>query len=282
VADDFTVTATESRIEKINVVTNLRHETLEQDFNETTLRDNSIQYPFCDELKLLWGFSCKLEELRGKANDINNEKIDYSFEINDDRVTISERRRGSPIDKVVSELMIYVNTEWGKQLADANIAGIYRNQGNGKVKMSTSPAPHQGLGVSQYAWSSSPMRRYIDLINQRQLVALLRNETPPYTKQDDDLLIALRDFELIYSAYSEFQRAMERYWCLRWLLQENIHTTSAQVVKENLVKLDRLPFIVRVPSLPQMSPGTFVEIEISEIDLLERTLSAEFLNKQET
>jgi exoribonuclease-2 len=282
VADDFTVTATESRIEKINVVTNLRHETLEQDFNETTLRDNSIQYPFCDELKLLWGFSCKLEELRGKANDINNEKIDYSFEINDDRVTISERRRGSPIDKVVSELMIYVNTEWGKQLADANIAGIYRNQGNGKVKMSTSPAPHQGLGVSQYAWSSSPMRRYIDLINQRQLVALLRNETPPYTKQDDDLLIALRDFELIYSAYSEFQRAMERYWCLRWLLQENIHTTSAQVVKENLVKLDRLPLIVRVPSLPQMSPGTFVEIEISEIDLLERTLSAEFLNKQET
>lgn len=126
------------------------------------------------------------------------------------------------------------------------------------------------------------MRRYIDLINQRQLVALLRNETPPYTKQDDDLLIALRDFELIYSAYSEFQRAMERYWCLRWLLQENIHTTSAQVVKENLVKLDRLPLIVRVPSLPQMSPGTFVEIEISEIDLLERTLSAEFLNKQET
>ena len=282
VADDFTVTATESRIEKINVVTNLRHESLEQDFNETTLRDNNIQYPFCDELKLLWRFSCKLEELRGKTNDINNERIDYNFEINDTHVTISERRRGSPIDKVVSELMIYVNTEWGKQLADANIAGIYRNQGNGKVKMSTSPAPHQGLGVSQYAWSSSPMRRYIDLINQRQLIAMLRNETPPYTKQHNDLLITLRNFELIYSAYGEFQRAMERYWCLRWLLQENIQKTGAQVIKENLVKLDRLPLIVRLPSLPQVSPGTFVEIEISEIDLLERSLSAKFLHKQET
>jgi exoribonuclease II len=281
VTDDFTVTTTKSCIEKINVVSNLRHETLEQDFNETTLRNNNFNHPFSEELKLLWGFSCKLEELRGKKNDINNEKIDYSFEINNDRVTIFERRRGSPIDKVVSELMIYVNTEWGKQLADAGIAGIYRSQGNGKVKMSTSPAPHQGLGVSQYAWSSSPMRRYVDLINQRQLVALLRNETPPYTKQSDDLLIAVRNFEMIYSVYGEFQRAMERYWCLRWLLQENIHTTSAQVIKENLVLLDRLPLIVRVPSLPQVLPGTYVELEISEIDLLERSLNAKFLHRQE-
>lgn len=281
VADDFTVTATKSCIERINVVSNLRHETLEQDFNETTLRNNNFNHPFSEELKLLWGFSCKLEELRGKTNDINNEKIDYSFEINNDRVTIFERRRGSPIDKVVSELMIYVNTEWGKQLADAGIAGIYRSQGNGKVKMSTSPAPHQGLGVSQYAWSSSPMRRYVDLINQQQLIALLSNETPPYTKQSDDLLIAVRNFEMIYSVYGEFQRAMERYWCLRWLLQENIHTTGAQVIKENLVILDRLPLIVRVPSLPQALPGTYVELEISEIDLLERSLNAKFLHRQE-
>lgn len=282
VADDYTVTATESRIEKINVVANLRHETLEQDFNEITLRNDSFNHPLSNELKLLWGFSCKLEELRGKSNDINNEKIDYNFEVDNERVIISERRRGSPIDKLVSELMIYVNTWWGKLLADAGIAGIYRSQGNGKVKMSVSPAPHQGLGVSQYAWSSSPMRRYVDLINQRQLIALLRNETPPYTKQSDDLLIAVHNFEMIYSVYGEFQRAMERYWCLRWLIQENIHTISAQVIRENLVKLDRLPLLVRVPSLPpQTLPGTCVELEISEIDLLERSLTARFLNKQD-
>ncbi len=282
VADDFTVTATESRIEKINVVANLRHETLEHDFNETTLRNGNFNHPFSGALNLLWDFSCKLEELRGKANDINNEKIDYNFEIDNGRVIISERRRGSPIEKVVSELMIYVNTRWGKLLADAGIAGIYRSQGNGKVKMSVSPSPHQGLGVSQYAWSSSPMRRYVDLINQRQLIALLRNETPPYTKQSEDLLIAVHNFEMIYSVYGEFQRAMERYWCLRWLLQENIHIISAQVIKENLVKLDRIPLLVRVPSLPpQTLPGTCVELEISEIDLLERNLTTKFLHRQE-
>lgn len=282
VADDFTVIATESRIERIKVVTNLRHETLENSFNEISLRENKSDYPFGKELHLLWAFATKLQELRGKANDINNEKVDYNFEVKDERISISTRHRGSPIDKVVSELMIYVNTQWGKQLADASISGIYRSQGNGKVKMGTAASPHQGLGVAQYAWSSSPMRRYVDLINQRQLIALLRGETPPYTKQSDDLLIAIRNFEIIYSIYGAFQRAMERYWCLRWLLQENIQKTSAQVIRESMVKIEGIPLTVRVPSLPDLLPGTFVELEISHIDLLERNVNARFLQKLES
>lgn len=280
VADDFTVTASQSRIEKIRIVANLRHDTLEQQFNEDTLRKNLTNYPFANELSLLWNFSRKMEIFRGKENDLNNEKIDYSFFVEQDRIIIQERRRGSPIDRVVSELMIYANTEWGKQLADAGIAGIYRSQNGGKVKMSLSPAPHQGLGVAQYAWSSSPMRRYIDLINQRQLIALLKDAIPPYSKESDELLISMRDFEQAYSIYSDFQRAMERYWCLRWLLQENIQVTGAQVIKENLVKLDRIPFIVRVSSLPDLLPGTIVKLELSEIDLIECTLNTRFLSKE--
>jgi exoribonuclease-2 len=281
VSDDFTVISNKSRIEKIRVAANLRHNLLEQYFNEAALNKGEFQHTFSKELSLLWKFACRMENQRGKANDTNNDKIDYSFEIDNDHVTISERRRGSPIDKVVSELMIYANTEWGKQLTDAGITGIFRSQVNGKVKMSTSPAPHQGLGVPQYAWSSSPMRRYIDLINQRQLIALLRGESPPYIKESNNLLIAVRDFEAAYSIYSEFQRSMERYWCLRWLLQEEILIINAQVIKENLVKLDRIPLITRVSSLPEIAPGTYVQLKLSEIDLLERSLHAEFLQKQD-
>ncbi len=282
VADDFTITATHSCIEQVRIAANLRHDTLEQHFNEYTLAGDNLDHPFGKELRALWNFAGKMEALRGKASDSNNEKIDYSFNVKDDCVIISERRRGSPIDKVVAELMIYVNAEWGKQLADGGVAGIYRNQSGGKVRMSTSPAPHQGLGVSQYAWISSPLRRYVDLINQRQLIALLRRETPPYTRESDDLLLAMRDFEAIYEAYGDFQRGMERYWCLRWLLQENINTTGAQVLKENLVKFDRLPLVIRVPSLPDMSPETYVEVEISQVDLLDLTCNARFLRKLET
>lgn len=282
VADDFTVTATQSRIEQVRIAANLRHDTLEEHFNEYTLAaltNSSLDHPFGKELRILWNFAGKMEAVRGKASDSNNDKIDYNFSIKDERVTISERRRGSPIDKVVSELMIYVNAEWGKQLAGAGIAGIYRSQGGGKVKMSTSPAPHQGLGVSQYAWTSSPLRRYVDFINQRQLIAMLRKQTPPYTRESDSLLLPMRDFETTYEAYNEFQRGMERYWSLRWLLQENISTMSAQVLKENLVKFDRLPLVMRVPSLPDVLPGTQVELEISQVDLLELTVGTKFLRK---
>lgn len=281
VADDYTIIRIESRIEKINIVENLRHEKLETYFNEDTLGKIDTMHPFIDELRTLWHFACKMETVRGKANDANQDKIDYSFDVNNDHVTIRERRRGSPIDKVVSELMIFANTEWGKQLAEANIAGIYRNQGNGKVKMSTSPAPHQGLGVAQYAWISSPMRRYVDLINQRQLLAMIREEAPTYTRESDDLLIAMRDFELAYSIYGNFQRTMEHYWCLRWLLQENIQTINAQVIKENLVKFDHMPLIMRIPSLPNIAPESYVKLEISNIDLLDLSLNAKFVEKLE-
>lgn len=281
VADDFTVMASHSRIEKIRISSNLRHDTLEQQFNEDTLRKNLTNYPFAHELGLLWNFSRKMEMLRGKENDINNEKIDYSFFVEQDRITIQERRRGSPIDRVVSELMIYANTEWGKQLAAAGIAGIYRSQNGGKVKMSLSPAPHQGLGVAQYAWSSSPMRRYVDLINQRQLIALLTDTIPPYSKGSDELLISMRDFEQVYGVYNDFQRAMERYWCLRWLQQENVQITGAQVIKENLVKFDRIPLMMRVSSLPDLLPGTQVKLEISQVDLIECALNARFLHKEQ-
>jgi len=279
VTDDFTVIAVNSRIERVKVAVNLRHDTLEERFNESALAGGSIDHPFGNELLALWNLACKMEALRGKANDSNNERIDYSFHVKDDRITISQRRRGSPIDKVVSELMIYVNAEWGKQLADSGIAGIYRSQGGGKVRMSTSPAPHQGLGVSQYAWISSPMRRYVDFVNQRQLVALLRGEIAPYTRESESLQTFMRDFEAAYEIYGDFQRSMERYWCLRWLLQEKIEITGAQVLKENLVKLDRLPLVTRVPSLPDMPPETYIELEISGIDLLELTFNARFLRK---
>ena len=279
VADDFTVIAINSRIERVRIAANLRHDTLEEHFNEHMLAAGSLDHPFGEALLTLWKFACKMEVVRGKASDSNNEKIDYGFNVTDDRITINERRRGSPIDKVVSELMIYVNTEWGKQLADSGVTGIYRSQSGGKVRISTSPAPHQGLGVSQYAWISSPMRRYVDFINQRQLVALLRKETPPYTRDSESLRISMRDFEAAYEVYGDFQRRMERYWCLRWLLQENVSTTGAQVLKENLVKMDHLPLVARISSLPEVPPETAIEVEISQIDLLELTFHARFLRK---
>jgi exoribonuclease II len=186
---------------------------------------------------------------------------------------------GTPLDKLVSELMIHVNAAWGKELAERSIAAIYRVQGNGKVMLSVEPAPHEGLGVPQYTWASSPLRRYVDLINQRQIISWLTAAPPPYTKSTEELASAMRDFEIAYDAYAEFQRNMERYWCLRYLLQEEIKETNASVLRESLVRLAGVPLVCRVPSLPSLAFGTEVRIEIGAVDLWELNVQCQFKGK---
>jgi len=271
----------ESRVERIHIAANLRHDTLEPLFNEDTLAAGKLDYPYAGELTLLWNLVQKLEAARGKSADNSTQQTDYNFHIENDRVSITNRRRGSPIDKVVSELMILVNSEWGKHLAEHGFVGIYRTQQNGKVKMSTIAAPHQGLGVAQYMWSSSPLRRYVDMVNQRQIIAMLRDGEPAYEKNDTALYATMRDFDTMYTIYNDFQKTMERYWCLRWLRQESIEQAESIVLRENLVKLADIPLVFKVPSLPELPANTKVQLAIGEIDLLDLDVRARFVAKLE-
>jgi exoribonuclease-2 len=299
-AETLAIVGSESRIERLHIAANLRHDTLEPLFNEETLAAGKLDYAYAPELKVLWGFAQKLESTRGKSADNSTQQIDYTFDVENDRVTIGYRLRGSPIDKVVSELMILANSTWGKLLDDNSVAGIYRTQNNGKVKMSTVAAPHQGLGVSHYAWSSSPLRRYVDMVNQRQIISVLRGETPAYARNDTALFAIVSSFDAAYTTYNEFQRNMERYWCLRWLIQEKEKLealtrlageganeslrelfVSATVLRENLVKLTDIPLIGRIPLLPETPPNTKVTLEIGEIDLLDLNFDARFAASME-
>jgi exoribonuclease-2 len=187
-------------------------------------------------------------------------------------VRIVPRKRGAPLDKLVSEMMIVANSTWGELLAERDVAAIYRVQSTGKVRFSVHPEGHEGLGVSAYAWMSSPLRRYIDLINQWQLAAAVAGRRPPFTRTSDALLGSLRAFEVAYARYDEHQRAMETYWTLRWLLQEGLKTLDAAVLRENVVRVDGLPLVTRVSSLPALEPGSRVRLEVTNVDLIERTL----------
>ncbi|MHB1236466.1 MAG: ribonuclease catalytic domain-containing protein [Gallionella sp.] len=288
-AETLAILGHESRVERIHIAANLRHDTLEPLFNEETLAASKLDYPYADELSLLWKLVQKLEEGRGKSSDNNAQQVDYNFHIENDpasenggvnensRVSITQRRRGSPIDKVVSELMILVNSEWGKHLVEHGFVGIYRTQQNGKVKMSTVAAPHQGLGVAQYMWSSSPLRRYVDMVNQRQIIAMLRDGEPAYPRNDPALYATMRDFDTMYTVYGEFQKGMERYWCLRWLLQEKTEQVEAVVLRENLVKLTGIPLVFRVPSLPELPANTRVQLAVGDIDLLDLNIQTRFV-----
>ena len=277
---DLAVRATSTAVEQLRIAANLRHDALEEQFNEQTLSAGLGEFPFAGELKLLWELATVFEAGRGRPEPVRMVQMDYNFYVESDRVRIVERKRGSPVDKLVAEMMILVNSEWGRALAEAGVPAIYRVQSNGKVRMSTVPSAHQGLGVAQYIWSSSPLRRYVDLINQRQIIAWQHGEAPPYVANSEPLLAAMRDFEVMYEIYADFQRTMERYWCLRWLIQEGVSTTRAEVLRESLVKIDRIPLVARVVSLPELQPGTRVSLAVSHIDLLDLTFHAEYLGKE--
>lgn len=274
---EFRLQHRETRIERVNIAANLRHHDLEPWFNEITLTEGLPDRPYASELRLLWEYANILEAARGKAGQIQNQN-DYNFTVDwtnnphasePGRIHIEQRRRGSPLDKLVSELMIVANAGWGKELAEAGVAALYRAQTSGKVRMTTVAAPHEGLGVDCYTWLTSPLRRYVDLLNQWQLIALLRDEPPNFTARSADFLAALRDFELTYAAYADFQRNMERYWCLRWIQQEEKTDLTAQVIRENLVRIDNLPLVLRLSDLPETPEGNRIRLEITQIDLLD-------------
>lgn len=268
----------ETRVEAVEIAANLRHDQLDPVFNAETMAQGLGDFEWRDELLILYRLARQLELGRGRVADTQPDKVDYSFAIaqgdgkpDSERVTILPRRRGSPIDVLVSELMILANSEWGRALDEGGYAGIYRSQQFGKTRMGTQAAPHQGLNVSHYAWSSSPIRRYADLINQRQIIALARGEVPPYGVRDDGLFSAVRDFELAYDAYADFQRHMERYWCLRYLLQEGLSEVGATLIRDDLVRVDALPLVMRARGLPLCDPGTPLRLAVDDIDLLDVT-----------
>lgn len=275
VAADFSIVSHESKVELVKVKENLRHDTLEPLFNEQTL-DKDSGHPLWTELTFLHAFAESLEKARGKYEPDRAPQIDYNFYVTDGIVNIVARERGSPMDKLVAELMIYANSTWGKVLDEGNFAGIYRAQTGGKVFMTTEATPHQGMGLEQYAWCTSPLRRAVDLANQRQLIALLSQEEAVYTVEAGQLQTIMRNFDQTYQTYNEFQTRMERYWCLQYLIQEKLTEVTATVWRENLVRLDGMFFITKVPGLTELKVGTKISLEIKHIDPLLMELNCRF------
>ena len=274
VAEDGAISTAHSRVERVPVVANLRHAQYDV-LNQAFESGERTELPFEAELRELWRVAGLLEAKRGKPS-VSIAALDYTFHVEGDRVRILPRRRGSPLDKLVSEMMIFANSSWGELLAERDVAAIYRAQSTGKVRFSVHPEPHEGLGLACYAWMSSPLRRYVDLVNQWQLLAALGGRRAPFARNSDGLLTALRAFEITAARFDEHQQAMEDYWSLRWLLQEGITAAPAVVLRESLARFEGLPLAARVPSLPALAPGTRVTLEIKAVDLIERSVSCMF------
>jgi exoribonuclease-2 len=291
---DWSVQSTETVVERVPIRANLRHNELDEHVSEQALADGSGDYPHKEEIGLLWQWAQVLERGRMEKRESfglrpeQNNRVDFNFYVANDIVTITRRKRGAPLDKIVAELMIFANSSWGKLMHEQGVPGIYRTQGTGtgwaarmQVRMLTHAAPHQGLGVDQYAWSTSPLRRYTDLVNQWQILACVRHGVTaplvaPFKPRDADLFAIVSAFDSAYGAYADFQNIMERYWCLRWLAQGSARQVDAVVLKDEVLRLVEVPLVIPMPGVKHPR-GTQVRLELISWDELDLTVQARVL-----
>lgn len=294
---DWSVLSTETRAEAVPMASNLRHNELDALVTEETLASGEGEYPHKAELAIIWQWAQVLEQGRMAKRESfglkpeQNNRVDFNFYVEDDVVSVVRRKRGAPLDKIVAELMIFANSTWGKFMFDHVVPGIYRAQGGGsgnswaskmQVRMVTHAAPHQGLGVDQYAWSTSPLRRYTDLVNQWQILACVQHGVAapmaaPFKQRDANLFAIVSAFDAAYAAYGDFQSNMERYWCLRWLAQENARQVEAVVLKDEIFRLVDIPLVIKLPGTPSMARGAQVRLDLIGWDEVDLTVEARVL-----
>jgi exoribonuclease-2 len=150
--------------------------------------------------------------------------------------------------------------------------------------MGTKPAPHAGMGVSQYTWATSPLRRYVDLVNQWQIIACARHGrtaalAAPFKPRDAALFSIISGFDAAYMAYNDFQHGIERFWTLRWIEQNAVTEVDAAVMKDGLVRAETLPLVFRVPGTESLPRGTRIRARVAGIDLLTLDLHAQLLQR---
>jgi exoribonuclease-2 len=281
----------ETKLERVPIVANLRHDRLDAVITEASLAGEApADYPHAAELafahRLARAQKARREVVRGKPENFN--RPDYAFKLEreaghdgeprgDERVMITERRRGAPLDLIVAEAMILANSTWGGWLAEHGVPGIYRSQASLapgiKVRMGLKPLPHAGMGVPQYVWATSPLRRYVDLVNQWQIIACARHGrtaalAAPFKPKDATLFSIISSFDAAYAAYGDFQHGVERYWTIRHLAQQGIVELDATVMKDGLVRADTLPLVFKALGCESLARGTKVRVRITGSDAL--------------
>jgi exoribonuclease-2 len=287
----------ETKLERVPITANLRHDQLDALITAESLSGAApALYPFARELSFCWtlaqALKARREVVRGKPETFN--RPDYSFKLEgngrepqgDEPVSITPRKRGAPLDLIVAEAMILANSTWGGWLAEHGVPAVYRSQASLapgiKVRMGTKPLPHAGMGVAQYAWATSPLRRYVDLVNQWQIIACVRHGrtaalAAPFKPKDATLFSIVSSFDAAYSAYNDFQHGIERYWTIRHLVQHGTTELDAVVMKDGLVRADALPLVFKALGCEALPRGAHVRVRITGTDALTLDVHANLL-----
>jgi len=187
---------------------------------------------------ILRDIAAKYRESRLSSGAIHISLPDINVWIDeDDLITVNKINRESPGRMLVAELMIMGNSLSARFLADHKIPAIFRTQPDPRERLykgeegtlfqnymqrrylsrfilNTEPKRHSGLGLDCYVTATSPIRKYFDLVTQRQLRSVFGMEKA-YTHEEIDKIIM--SLEQPMSNVSRIQQRRNRYWILKYL-----------------------------------------------------------------
>ena len=211
---------------------NVKHQLTYYDVNQTADQNQ--------EVLILRKIAEKFHQQRLDAGAVQITVPEINVWLADDRaITVNRINRESPGRMLVAELMIMANWLMAKYLAENKTPAVFRSQpgprerlykGDGgtlyqnwmqrrflsRFVLGSNPEKHSGLGLEAYVTATSPIRRYFDLVAQRQIRAVLGLEQP-YTSGEIDRIIQL--LELPMGNVARTQLGRNRYWLLKYLEQ---------------------------------------------------------------
>ena len=178
---------------------------------------------------------------RTEAGAVTVERPEWQVSVDDGVVTVALRDRNAQSQLLVSELMVYTNSAIARLCRDLEVPSLYRTQPRADLSalqdlepeplrrfrmlrklqpatMSVEPGFHGALGIDAYCQVTSPLRRYLDLVIQRQLCARLSGVDLPYTT--DQLLELASTTHPRLRLLRRLEGARKRYWLNVHLLDQ--------------------------------------------------------------
>ena len=247
---------------------------------------------FGERLRVLQAIAQSLRAERLAAGALEMERPEVRVSVDAERnIAVSVTPVPTPARRMVAEFMVLANRLIGERLWDEGVPAVYRTQDPVSLeevpdtsvelvrqyhilrqirpaRLTTTAGAHALIGVEPYVQATSPLRRYLDLVVQRQLAAALSGEAPPYSL--DDLKRLIGEAEAALRDLNRAEDERKRYWTLKHLSGRIGEAFPAVVLdvrdRQSVVELETFLIRSNVYLPPSTVAGQTVTLELQEVD----------------